>query len=67
MPQTISLSISIISPPVLSPVNLITNLYQVTKLQPQRLLAVIVFEITLLQILDLQICKGLLLENCKEQ
>ena len=54
MPQTISLSISLISPPFFSPINLLTSLYQVTKSETS---SCNIFEICLLQILDVQICK----------
>ena len=64
MPQAISLSISMILPPSFSTVNLFTNLYQLTKSEATSCNS---FQIFLLHILDVQICKGLLLENSKEQ
>ena len=50
-----------LTPPSFSPGNLLANLYQLTNFEAT--IAVKVFEISLLQFLDVQICKGQLLEK----
>ena len=68
MPPNISLSIRRISPPSFSTGYLLTNLYQLSKSEATIFLDIfIVFEISLLQIFDVQICQGQLFEKCKEQ